>query len=111
MGHFLSPLRGFGYFSGRSPTACAVGCILSPLRGLSLTIKAYVRELVPTETRPYRQLVRTETRPYRETCRLPRTCRPTFFARWPVSSDCLDEVNGSAVTDVTNVAIQIQIGN
>ena len=29
----------------------------------------------------------------------------------PSTSDCLDEVNESAVTDVTNVAIQIQIGN
>ena len=31
-GEFLSPLRGFSY-GGPSPTACAVGCILSPLRG------------------------------------------------------------------------------
>jgi hypothetical protein len=29
----LSPLRGFASSFGAMPTACAVGCILAPLRG------------------------------------------------------------------------------
>ena len=33
---FLSPLQGFSIFSVLSPTACAVGCRLSPLRGWDL---------------------------------------------------------------------------
>ncbi len=45
-GYFMSPLRGLFSLYDRLPTACAVGCILSPLRGCSRSSFVIANSLV-----------------------------------------------------------------
>ena len=46
---FVSPLRNFDRFLLSLPTACAVGCILLPLRGLRVSQPSGVKYVVDAE--------------------------------------------------------------
>src|ERR1035441_4148670 len=120
----LSPLRGLVIFLSPPPTSYAVGCILPPLRGCVVADDGVRGEPMRAANPPVpRTRVRAanlpvpRTRPCRELACVPRTCpyrEPVDLRSLradPSTSDCLDEVNESAVTDVTNGTIQIQIGN
>src|SRR5881398_3739041 len=101
----LSPLRGLVILLSPLPTAYAVGCILPPLRGCVVADEGVRGELVRAANPPV-----SRTCPSREPVRAAKLSTCVLCAD-PSTSDCLDEVNESAVTGVTNVAIQLQIGN